>query len=156
MSEKEPEIQALNLGDSGYMLLRKDESQSAVQLLFRTREQQYKFNHPYQCGTNYQLPYQAAEFSHRVQNNDYLVIGTDGLYDNLTNEMILDCFVPKESDVQEICNCIGQKSFKYSQDKNWDSPFARNAKAVGKYYKGGKQDDITVIVSQVVLKDNSE
>jgi hypothetical protein len=32
-------------------------------------------------------------------------------------------------------------------DKNWESPFAVNAKSSGKYYKGGKQDDITVIVS---------
>lgn len=57
-------------------------------LLFRSPEQQYKFNHPYQCGTNYKLPHHAAEFSHNLQNNDIIVMGSDGLFDNLTNFMI--------------------------------------------------------------------
>ena len=94
ISEKEPEVHGLNLGDSGYMLVRmeSDKQNQAAQLLFRTKEQQYKFNHPYQCGTNYKLPFHAQEFSHSIQNHDFIVLGTDGPFDNLTNDMILDCF----------------------------------------------------------------
>ena len=36
---------------------------------------------------------------------------------------------------------------KKSYLKNYKSPFAEGAKKAGKYFMGGKQDDITVIVA---------
>jgi len=65
--EQEPLLYGLNLGDSGYMIVRPktasvDANNLPYDMVFRTEEQQYKFNHPYQCGTNYKLPYHAAEF----------------------------------------------------------------------------------------------
>ena len=56
LHENDPVLSGLNLGDSGYMLLRrlgttpkgeKGESLVPYSLVYRTKEQQYKFNHPY-------------------------------------------------------------------------------------------------------------
>lgn len=80
LRESEPILDGLNLGDSGYMIIRDD------QVNFRTKEQQYKFNHPYQCGTNYKLPYHAAELEHMMYDNDHVVVASDGLFDNLSND----------------------------------------------------------------------
>ena len=72
LHEDKPVLSGLNLGDSGYMLLRRinehpGENMVPYQLVFKTKEQQYKFNHPYQCGTNYPNAAAAAgEFTHSV------------------------------------------------------------------------------------------
>jgi hypothetical protein len=60
-------------------------------------------------------------------------MASDGLFDNLTNSMILECLTPSLAkdfaDVQGMSECIAVKAEKYSMDKNWDSPFAVNARA---------------------------
>jgi protein phosphatase PTC7 len=86
MDPKENMIEALNLGDSGYMIVRppKDDNKS-FDLLFRSKEQQYRFNHPYQCGTNYKPPTNADVHAHIVENNDIVILATDGVLDNLFN-----------------------------------------------------------------------
>ena len=132
LREKEPIVDGLNLGDSGYMIVRANE------VNFRTKEQQYKFNHPFQCGTNYKLPYHAAALEHRVMDNDHLVVATDGVFDNLSNTLILECFEKDSSTPDVLSSCIANKAEKYSKDKTYDSPFAKNARENGKYYQGGK------------------
>ena len=84
-------------------------------------------------------------------------MASDGLFDNLTNEMIMQCFGKTNGDggyenVDDISECIAMKAEVFSMDKRWDSPFAQNARAEKKRYSGGKQDVITVIVSQIMLK----
>lgn len=48
--------------------------------------------------------------------------------------------------------CIAKKSEEKSFQQNYLSPFARGAQEVGMPYRGGKPDDITVIVGQVNFK----
>ena len=64
LDERDPHMRVLNLGDSGYMLLRKPSQEKPYETIFRSEERQYKFNHPYQCGTNYKLPYHADVYFH--------------------------------------------------------------------------------------------
>lgn len=51
MYEDEPFLKTLNLGDSGVLIVRPpngdNQSSEDHSLLFRSREQQYRFNHPY-------------------------------------------------------------------------------------------------------------
>lgn len=49
LDETAPYLYTANLGDSGYLLLRK-EGLDLIQL-FRTKEQQHSFNFPFQVGT---------------------------------------------------------------------------------------------------------
>ena len=90
LDEVDPHLRVLNLGDSGYMLLRRNRSQS-YKKVFRSEERQYKFNHPYQCGTGYKLPYHADVYFHQVKDGDLIIMGTDGLFDNLYEPDIMQC-----------------------------------------------------------------
>lgn len=62
---KESLVETLNLGDSGFLLIR-PQTESNFEIIFRTKEQQYRFNHPYQCGTNYKPPTNADVHAHIV------------------------------------------------------------------------------------------
>ncbi len=48
--------------------------------------------------------------------------------------------------------CLAKKSEEKSYLQHYMSPFARGAQEAGFGYRGGKQDDITVIVAQVQFK----
>ena len=47
---------------------------------------------------------------------------------------------------------MANKAYILGKDRNYMSPFARGAMKCGKRYLGGKEDDITVIVTQIVRK----
>jgi len=100
-----------------------------------------------------------------MRDKDIVVMGSDGLFDNLYNEDILECIYPQYSgtysttnvtgllrDVQAVATCIAKKSEEKSIQPNYISPFARGAMETGVPYRGGKPDDITVLVAQVDFK----
>ena len=44
-----------------------------------------------------------------------------------------------------------------SREINYESPFTKKAKEYGYFnFKGGKKDDITVIVSQILMDEDNE
>ena len=47
LHEDDPIMRVLNLGDSGYMLVRRESREDKYKTVFRSEEKQYKFNHPY-------------------------------------------------------------------------------------------------------------
>ncbi|CDW72780.1 serine threonine family 2c [Stylonychia lemnae] len=163
----ESKIQGLNLGDSAYMIVRPDPHQEqGFELIFRSKEQQYRFNYPYQCGTNYDPPHHADRQEHDIKHNDVVILGTDGVFDNLFHDQIFQCLKPEinysnpdhpinhfnMTDPQSASNCIANTAEKFSYDKTWDSPFSKGARAAGRNREtGGKDDDITVIVAQIKL-----
>ena len=57
LDEELPLLYTANLGDSGYMLLRKQGIDLMTQ--FRTKEQQHQFNFPFQVGTGGDDPMKA-------------------------------------------------------------------------------------------------
>lgn len=84
--------------------------------------------------------------------NDIIVMGSDGLFDNLYDEDILKCIKPYLKgklleDVTGSVNCMAEEAERKSYDKSYFSPFAKGAKEAGKRFMGGKSDDITVIVA---------
>jgi len=70
------------------MIIRNSESEPYV--LFSSPIQQYKFNHPKQCGNGYKRPFHADGFKHRVEDGDLIVLASDGLWDNLNQSQILE------------------------------------------------------------------
>ena len=78
------------------MILRSEELQGSSgeikQLLinYESKEQQHSFNFPFQCGTNGDDPNKAQAMAHKVKHGDIIVLGTDGLWDNLHRTTILD------------------------------------------------------------------
>lgn len=73
------------VGDSGYCLLRPQGRDRDYKLVFESSAQQRRFNFPYQLGwgKNGDQPNIAVELSHEVANGDIIILGTDGLFDNI-------------------------------------------------------------------------
>ena len=83
-------------------------------------------------------------------------MGSDGIFDNLYDEDILYCINKNLDfktfdlkDLQRTADCLSFSAEVKGYDPNYDSPFSKEARAHGRKHKGGKPDDITVIVSQV-------
>jgi len=81
-----------NLGDSGYMIIRNK------QVIYKSQSQSHRFNAPYQIGCtppellDHDLYRDSAEDSvsmtHRLEAGDFLLISSDGLFDNLYEDEI--------------------------------------------------------------------
>lgn len=152
-----PFLYTANLGDSGYLLLRKN----GLDLIsiFRTTEQTHGFNFPFQIGTGGDDPAKADPQIHQVEHNDIIILGSDGLFDNLYDIKIIELMRPFVRDRDQILDptlvaeLIAKEAEKYSYNQAYVSPFAKSARENFYDYSGGKPDDITVIVAQITLTE---
>ena len=150
-------LKTTNLGDSGYIIFRPDE-QGVLSMRFRSQEQQYSFNFPYQCGTGAELPYKAYDTEHEIQDDDIIVMASDGVFDNLYNGDIKACVSEQMKGLylespKGASDCIANLSLKLGNMGGYLSPFAKNARDSGvDYPPQGKADDIAVIVAQIHTK----
>lgn len=161
------ELRIANLGDCGISVIRQNH------YAFRSEEQQHFFNFPYQLGTNSTTrPRDAQTFNIKVQKGDVIVVGSDGLFDNLFDKEILAivnahvnaCTIPASGQrparllnfqPQKLADALANRAKTVSEDRrNIDSPFQSRAIHEGFYYQGGKADDISVIVA--VIQDNED
>ncbi|KAE8709529.1 putative protein phosphatase 2C 80 [Hibiscus syriacus] len=150
---KEEGIHAINLGDSGFIVVRDGST------VFHSPVQQHGFNFTYQLdsGNNGDLPSSGQVFRIPVLPGDVLVAGTDGLFDNLYNNEVtavivraLKAGLSPESTAKQIAALARERAV----DKNRQSPFAKAAQDAGFRYNGGKLDDITVVVSYITSPAN--
>jgi len=179
-----------NLGDSALLLLRRKEVDptSGFRCLARTREQQHAFNCPYQLSllpkpedfdalmkqgkeklvraierrpnSKVDGPGDADLFDLNVQEGDLLVMGTDGVFDNLYVEEVCElagaAVGPLEADeshiteAAQIAQALAKAAFHRSLDRGARSPFGDHAKQAGLYHSGGKMDDITCVCAWVI------
>ncbi|WCJ39519.1 hypothetical protein M5689_020502 [Euphorbia peplus] len=136
-----------NMGDSGFILFRENK------LNYRTPIQQHRFNCPYQ------LSYKKKDTSSmanqeeiRVEEGDFIVVGTDGLFDNVYAKEIEEILNRnKGDDLDKLALEISDRALVHSMDRTYNSPFAKAAKLEGREHTGGKNDDITVVVAKVEL-----
>ncbi|XP_017255264.1 probable protein phosphatase 2C 55 isoform X1 [Daucus carota subsp. sativus] len=145
-------LRAANLGDSGFMVIRNGN------VLYKSPVQQHGFNHPYQLGQGSgDHPSSAMRTELTMEAGDVIIVGTDGLFDNMYSEEIL-LWVTQEinqsSDPQMIAWRLAEAALYNSMDKFADTPFARASRENGGNHSGGKIDDITVIVA-LILQDYS-
>lgn len=141
-------LRAINLGDSGFMVVRDGCT------VFRSPVQQHDFNFTYQLeyGSNSDLPSSGQVFTIPVAPGDVIIAGTDGLFDNLYNNEITAVVVHAmraglgpQVTAQKIAALARQRA----QDKDRQTPFSTAAQDAGFRYYGGKLDDITVVVSYI-------
>ena len=164
-------VQVANLGDSGMMLLR------GGSVVVRTTEQTHAFNFPRQLGTGSQdTPSDADSTSFVAQSGDLLILGTDGLFDNMYDEEITSlvlgrlrespgsCFPPVSAEQKEIPGFAGLArelaiaAYSRARDRTRISPFVRRAveagcvdasKVAAGVHSGGKLDDISTIICRI-------
>lgn len=87
-----------------------------------------------------------------VERGDLLVLGTDGLHDNLFEKEIAEAAAmlkSKGATPQLASQQIAAFAQQRSVLKGGLSPFAVQADAAGYEHQGGKPDDITVVVAYV-------
>lgn len=140
-------LSAANLGDSGFMVVR------GLEIIYRTKEQQHSFNFPYQIGTgSADKPHHSQRIQIEVQPDDLIILGTDGLWDNLFDDDIIDILASSSSDPATIAQLIARQAHIVANDKDIISPFSKSARSNGyPLATGGKLDDITVLCARVVL-----
>ena len=155
-----------NLGDAGAMIARSDAA------YFHTPSQQHEFNCPFQLGCVDFYPESdgaddAETFRVHVRPGDALVMGSDGLWDNVPHQEVAErvgACVRGGKDAQETAEAIATLAFEHSVDETYDSPFTAEARnngydvewwerAKGKTLVGGKMDDIAVVVAFVDEKE---
>ncbi|KAJ0818695.1 putative protein-serine/threonine phosphatase [Helianthus annuus] len=148
-------LNAINLGDSGFMVVRDGCT------VFRSPAQQHDFNFTYQLenGSNSDLPSSGQVFSIPVAPGDVIIAGTDGLFDNLYNNDITAIVVhavraglEPQATAQKIAALARQRA----QEKDRQTPFSAAAQEAGFRYYGGKLDDITVVVSYITASKDED
>jgi hypothetical protein len=144
------------------------------QLVFASEPGQKSFNFPYQIGGRHGdvVADVAVLKTHALEPLDIIVVYSDGVGDNMDPvefHTCLDAYLKDDDDDDEagdddsddnlllfsslsvVADCIARTAYELGKNKNFDSPFAKAARAVGKRYIGGKADDISVIVAQVLV-----
>lgn len=153
-----------NLGDSSVAIYRGET------VIFQTEEQEYAFNYPYQLSSDGDAKPADADrhLITSLKSGDCVVLGTDGLWDNLYHREITK-FLDDDLDCEDIATNLAVSAFHASNDQKRWSPFGQaaveNLYADSPYageedfeppaaplveYLGGKPDDITVIVGRVI------
>ncbi|KAM0953804.1 putative protein-serine/threonine phosphatase [Dioscorea sansibarensis] len=156
MLEKNGTLKLANVGDCGLRVLRKGE------VIFSTTPQEHYFDCPYQLSSEIigQTYRDAVVSSVDLLEGDTIVVGSDGLFDNVFDHEIVYT-ISRFNTAVEAAKALADLARNHSMDANFDSPYsleARNKgfdvpfwkKMLGKKLIGGKPDDITVIVGQVV------
>jgi len=132
LDKEAPVLYTSNLGDSGYLLVRKEEDNLVT--VFSSVEQTHGFNFPYQIGTSGDDPIKADTQVHNIDHNDILIVGTDGLFDNLYDEKIIELLSPfvrgqaALEDPNLVADVIAKEAEKFSRDPYYVSPFAKSAR----------------------------
>ncbi|XP_016477988.1 putative protein phosphatase 2C 55 [Nicotiana tabacum] len=143
-------LHAVNVGDSGFVVIR-----DGV-IVYKSEIQQSRFNCPFQLGNskNSNDPSVAEKISFPVKAGDIIVMGTDGLFDNVHDfelELVVNNGVDSwESDAPHtLAWRIAQYALENSKNTELYTPFARECSKAGFEQRGGKYDDITVIVAHI-------
>ena len=143
-------LHAVNVGDSGFMVIREGK------IIYQSPVQQHRFNSPYQLGNTADSPSLAEEFEVVVEAGDIVDAGTDGLFDNLHPAEIEDIvsLCLRQHNMPELLAWTMAKVAREKSLNEWtDSPFAMAAYDAGVEHLGGKYDDITVVVAYILSPD---
>ncbi|QLQ80925.1 hypothetical protein HG537_0E02800 [Torulaspora globosa] len=157
-------LEVANLGDSWCGVFRD------AKLVFKTKFQTVGFNAPYQLaiipepmvkearknGGSYiqNSPSDADEYKFQLTKGDVVLLATDGVTDNISYEDIQLFLRDNEQKISTDLLAVSQdfvnKVAKLSKDPNYPSVFAQEiSKLTSKDYRGGKEDDITVVMVRV-------
>ena len=159
------ELRTCNLGDSGYAVIRPEQGGTVIDA---SHPQQSRFNCPYQLKLTPEGKYEditdasackslsvrSLHFTRSSKNvlkeGDYVVLGSDGLFDNLFPQDITDIVNEARSRLDiNVAVELAMAAYEASIDVDRDCPFNAESRRAGMERKGGKPDDITVLVGVI-------
>lgn len=156
-------LEVANLGDSGLRVVRDGE------IVFATETLQHGFNMPFQLGCRDIIPHtdvpgSALRTVLQVQAGDVVIMASDGFFDNVwdkdlarlvKNSCLFDGY-EEENCVETMAQRLAEVAAENSKDSECRTPWSvasAQHKDVGLlmklFPKGGKVDDISVIVAQI-------
>lgn len=136
-------LHTLNIGDSAILIIRNGE------VIYRSEEQTHSFNYPYQLGLNCDKTDVAVSVDIDVQPEDIVIVATDGIFDNLFDNDILQ-IVAKNKHQSNLAEILTREAQSVSLSSNVITPFSeRLADELDNIWDGGKLDDITCIVTHI-------
>eukprot|EP00831_Metopus_contortus_P045428 TRINITY_DN36405_c0_g1_i1.p1 TRINITY_DN36405_c0_g1~~TRINITY_DN36405_c0_g1_i1.p1 ORF type:complete len:255 (-),score=50.32 TRINITY_DN36405_c0_g1_i1:55-819(-) len=94
----------------------------------------------------------AQRYTSTIQEGDLLILGSDGLFDNLFDDQLLETVQESgtKAHPMEISRKLLEKAYSESLDQECHSPFSKRAKqAMNLSYHGGKPDDITALAAWI-------
>lgn len=159
------QLNILNLGDCGMILLR---FQDGLKIVMRTTAKFHRFNTPYQISRRFSERQMkggigknigksdtvgdADEFLVSALPGDFIVAGSDGLWDNAYPEEIIKIIEQnKNCPVSKIAALVGKiakiRSIGAKQAQFLTSPNSSTSRQL--LTTGGKTDDITVIIARI-------
>lgn len=139
-------------GDSGVIVCRP----STAKILFRTKHQEHEFGYPYQLGHESKDTADDVQISYvgGLKEGDIVVCATDGLFDNVSDDEILSTIIDsrsKATGLQFLAMELTNFAHKNSMSHSGDTPYSIAATAEYEMvFNGGKQDDITCVVAELV------
>lgn len=151
-------LRAANLGDSGFMIIR------SSTVFHRQKSQTHFFNCPRQLAKlpthadsdAMDYPSDADIYETKLRDGDIIVAYTDGLSDNVfNNEIAAICSLvsraggPEDIQVQTMADRTAEFARACMVNRTRVSPFEKAAAREGFYFRGGKLDDVTVLVALV-------
>lgn len=164
-----------NLGDSGLIIIRFTNSKGKI--MFQTSAKQHSFNTPFQLSHQFSPKQLKRKTNHKthdgeisdhindaddymisVESGDLVVMGSDGVWDNLYIEEILE--IVEKNYIQNTLNPedVAVKLATMAREKSIggeNTPFGDEVKLkMGQEWNGGKKDDITVVLSLVLSQNN--
>ena len=143
-------LYAANLGDSGFLLLR------SGRIVYASPKMQHAFNFPFQLGSHQSdPPGKAMLFKVPAQVGDVILLATDGVFDNLFQEEIARVVSGElgrggtPTSAAEQCAKLAHLR---GADSRTMSPFAQEARTAGLLHRGGKLDDVCVVVGIITAQ----
>ena len=138
-------LRVLNIGDSVCLVVRGDK------VVARSKEIVHFFDCPYQLSED--SPDRAQDgtrLNFEVLPGDVVVMGSDGVFDNLDDARIIEAILSSQERASVIARRIADLSRTVSLDNNAVTPYAKLAKRNGfedfQTGRGGKLDDISCVV----------
>ncbi|OEL36401.1 putative protein phosphatase 2C 23 [Dichanthelium oligosanthes] len=138
------------VGDSGFTVFRDG------RVLRRSRAQQYHFNCPYQLnsGRDGTSIAEAEVGEVPAKEGDIVVVGTDGLFDNVTDdelERIVRMGTALGFSPKNMAEVMSGFAFEAARCSYRDTPYSvLGRREPGKpFFTGGKPDDVTVVVAYI-------
>ncbi|KAJ3075957.1 hypothetical protein HDU98_006268 [Podochytrium sp. JEL0797] len=170
---RDDELRIASLGDTTLVVVRNGD------MVFRTEEQQHSFNFPFQLGSESKdTPEKdAGDWVFKVKEGDLVILGSDGIFDNLFDSDILEIIrtttmgptttsptihqIPTSRILRTPPHLLASNILSKAREISLDSgpyvvsPFQERAVKEGLYYQGGKVDDLTVVVGIVKVVEDS-
>lgn len=97
--------------------------------------------------TLHSKPSDAQKHSMELRDGDIIVLATDGLWDNVFTEHIVE-IVNSDKELENVTRQLIHTAAKNSISDE-PTPFSHKAKEQMILHEGGKYDDITIIVAKV-------